>query len=78
MEFNVPLTFIPDSMAFDPDRWILAKSLVMHQSSNNNQASIVLYPNPARDFLTFRTPNLMVKKAELFDITGKLYIAGHL
>ena len=47
-EFNIQLDFKPDSVAIDPDLWILAKDRISKKLAGPSQPDIIqLYPNPA-------------------------------
>lgn len=52
-EFTFPLSFVPDSIRFDPDREILAKSLVVYVVTSAkpliSHSTISIQPNPFSD-----------------------------
>lgn len=62
--------FIPDSVRFDPDLWILAKSQVFAESSIDK--SIFMYPIPAGDYLLVRHPFSDVGDVRVYDANSRL------
>lgn len=62
--------FIPDSIRFDPDMWIMAKSQVFSESSIDR--SIFLYPVPAKDELRIRHQFGKIGSVQIFDLHGRV------
>jgi aminopeptidase N len=57
-EFNIPLDFKPDSVAIDPDLWILAKVKTSRKLSGPSQPDLIqLYPNPAPGYAVISLQN---------------------
>lgn len=63
------LGFKPDSMEFDPELWIMAKSQVFKESEINLILS--LYPNPAQNEIIVRHTIGDVTDISLYDLSGK-------
>jgi aminopeptidase N len=71
-----PLSFIPDSIFFDPDLWLLAKKDTPQYDPMLSQL-VAIYPNPASDAITiiFHGDQEVVEEITLFDLTGKKMIS---
>jgi hypothetical protein len=71
-----PLSFIPDSIFFDPDLWLLAKKDAPQYDPMLSQL-VAIYPNPASDAITiiFHGDQEVVEEITLFDLTGKKMIS---
>jgi hypothetical protein len=67
-----PLSFTPDSIFFDPDLWLLAKSDTPQYDKMISQL-LILYPNPASDEITigFHGDQETVEEINIYDVTGK-------
>ncbi len=62
----------PDSIFFDPDLWLLAKSDTPQYDKMISQL-LILYPNPASDEITigFHGDQETVEEINIYDVTGK-------
>lgn len=54
--------------------WIASTNSLAVNEVNNNNSSVVIYPNPAQHILTITSPN-NIDSIEIFDVSGKLLIA---
>lgn len=71
-QFSIPLGFTPDSLSFDPDYWLITDSAVVSnviESALPNSFSV--YPNPARDILSFESPLRGICTVKIYDMQGK-------
>lgn len=71
--FRLKIGFVPDSIVFDPNYWILAKSSVIDLSKAMKE--VLIYPNPAGQSVTVVYGNMAVSEIELVDLTGKLVLS---
>ena len=73
--FNVNLSFHPDSVLFDPDIWLIAKSNISIANSVSdrvNDAQLSVFPNPVNDKCYINYLDLNISKVELIESTGKV------
>lgn len=72
--FQVDLNFVPTQVIFDPDRWLLARGNVSILTSTEENImrgqKPLLFPNPARDFLSLHYPGSL--QVQLIDLQGKI------
>lgn len=79
--FEMELPFEADSLAFDPELWLLsAGNVVIRENSFNPGSAVILSPNPARDQLKVDIYDLRYKNAELnwaiYNAAGQLMRSG--
>ncbi len=67
---EINLSFIVKELVFDPDEWILGKS-VIHFPKNNSAKLINVYPNPTHNELTISLDNSDLIGWDIFEFTGK-------
>ncbi|MBN8702866.1 MAG: T9SS type A sorting domain-containing protein [Bacteroidetes bacterium] len=74
-KFEVPLSFIPKEIIFDPDLWILSANNKVQRISelNNDDNRILVYPNPAKNEITIELVNFYkpIDQIELINILGQ-------
>jgi len=74
-EWSVNLGFIPDSVIFDPDMWIIAKlnSLNLNINDNfvNNNNELNVFPNPASDILNIYLNYHKINYVSLINAVGQ-------
>lgn len=66
--FNFALPFEIESVEFDPDLWVLAKSNIRFKLIKNFN----IYPNPFIDKTTISVGSSFIRNVEITDISGKL------
>lgn len=72
-EFDVNLGYFPDSVIFDPDRWICSKySTVFVGIEEDSPIQLASYPNPASDFLMIDLPENTAATVQIFTAAGEL------
>ena len=71
--FDFELPFSPTSIAFDPDKWLIAKSTVQIVTGTENTISpaINLYPNPFGPVLSLQSPANRPVDVEIFNELGQ-------
>lgn len=73
--FNINPGFYIDSIFFDPDMWLIAKSNITVVNSildKENDLRINVYPNPARNKCYINYIDLKIDKIVLVDASGKI------
>jgi hypothetical protein len=71
--FTADLDFIPQSVAFDPEVWILCKSTVLKVRPTNSP-EIQLFPVPVGNSLSIYAYRGNIERVSIYDITGRLVI----
>jgi aminopeptidase N len=71
--FTADLDFIPQSVAFDPEVWILCKSTVLKVRPTNSP-EIQLFPVPVGNSLSIYAYRGNIELVSIYDITGRLVI----
>lgn len=76
--FTFHLPFTVDSMAFDPDIWLISTSnVVAHVDEwTGGPPQLVLYPNPAQDRIAWRMAQPGPRAVRVLDALGRLVIAS--
>lgn len=72
-EWTVNLGFIPDSVIFDPDMWIIAKvnSISINNIFLNSNNEIYVFPNPASDKINIYANNSNIINISIFNSLGQ-------
>jgi aminopeptidase N len=76
--FSIPLNFVPETLEFDPELWILSKdnTVVLDPQLGDDEAfySVTVVPNPAVDRIEFYSanPRLQVKLIEIVNASGQV------
>jgi len=72
-EYYADPGFVIDSVKFDPDIWLISKdsfaTLGVDETPSNQ--TINIYPNPASDNIQFSIPNVLIKRVDIYDLSGK-------
>lgn len=74
-QFSIMLNEVVDSIIFDPEKWILAKSDVISGLKNDikNNPEVVLHPNPTKSQLNIKlSSDIKIKTIQLLNINGKV------
>lgn len=74
-EFDIPLSFVADTVIIDPDIWILSKVKTSQKTSGSKAPDLIqIYPNPAPANLNITLRNPTGKKLfiRLFNSVGQL------
>jgi hypothetical protein len=68
------LGFVPDSVIFDPQQWLIAKldTLLVTKIEANEIPDVKIFPNPVHDRLELTFPEPGAKTIELYDVAGHL------
>lgn len=75
--FMAPLPFAPDSIQFDPDKWLITNNNeIMYVSTpeinaGNSRSPLSVYPNPVRNTLIFDSGIYKMKFIEIINLAGK-------
>jgi len=65
-----------DSIAFDPDGWLIATSTVMHDNTLGLQpGTFLVYPDPAVNVLNITYKDMQGATFSLFDVTGRKWLS---
>jgi aminopeptidase N len=73
--FTFPLNFAADSLLFDPYLWIITDSAVVSNVAEPQlPGTFSIFPNPARDVLTFQSPYKGICTVKIYDMQGKLVL----
>ncbi len=74
-QFSIPLAFTPDALIFDPYYWLITDSAIVNNIEPSPlPATFSVYPNPARDVLTFESPYRGMCTVKIYDMQGKLVL----
>lgn len=77
-EFLIELGFMPDSLAIDPEKWLISGGNSYTLGINENDIkSFKILPNPANDFVTieFQMPHSF-SGYQINDMNGKMLLSG--
>ncbi len=72
--FNFNLNFVPTTLTFDPEKWIVSKNNTITLSEENIEANfskIKIFPNPTNDLLNIEFGKHEPELIYITDITGK-------
>jgi Secretion system C-terminal sorting domain len=72
---NFNLNFIPTTVTFDPEKWIVSKNNTITLSEDNIEANfskIKVFPNPTNDVLNIEFGKHEPELIYITDITGKI------
>jgi len=70
--FSIKIPFKADSLLFDPDYQVISgNNTISSVNENEQQPKLRVYPNPARDRITFSVAGSWLKEE------GKIYIYDH-
>jgi hypothetical protein len=73
--FTIPLNFAADSLLFDLYLWIITDSAVVSNVAEPQlPGTFSIFPNPARDVLTFQSPYKGICAVKIYDMQGKLVL----
>lgn len=75
--FELSMDWNVDSVSVDPHHWIISahntSEVITSSESNSDEGNIVLYPNPARNFILLENKAAIpIQKIYLSDATGRL------
>ena len=75
--YSIPLNFMPESLEFDPELWILSgnDSVAFNPGlSEVDVNEVVLTPNPVTDYLNLYSPNtaLRIEQLQIINLQGKV------
>lgn len=71
--FQVNLDYFPDSVVFDPDKWILSKyNTVILGIEEEKPTQLNTYPNPASEYVNLDLPAHVEAFIQLYNAAGKL------
>lgn len=72
-KYNVILPQKPDSVVFDPEKWIISKnnSLFLQLTPHEISNQIKFYPNPVNDVLSLESENLKIFMVEVLNPEGQ-------
>lgn len=81
-QFELPLTWVPDSISVDPRYWIISNQNTSEVITSTHHSSIVnsyrIYPNPVGDLIKIENnENNSIQDIYLYSGTGKLVTALH-
>lgn len=71
--FTADLNFVPQSVEFDPDVWILCKATVLKVRPTNSP-EIQLFPVPVGNTLSIYAYRGNIETVTIFDVTGRLIL----
>lgn len=71
--FVVNLDFIPETIQFDPDVWILCKSNIL-KVSDENSPIIQLFPVPTQNLLSVYNYYGKIEAFKIYDLLGRLIL----
>lgn len=71
--FNVNTGFVPDSVFFDPDTWLVAvlDTLIITSIDEKNSQPLSVYPNPSKSQINISAGNQEIVSLLLTDIRGR-------
>lgn len=78
--FYFHLPFAVDSVAFDPDRWLISAQnfTTTAQDLKADPATLALFPNPVKDRITWNAPNSFREQtARVLDALGRVVLTAH-
>lgn len=71
--FTETLDFFPEEIIFDPKKWILGKSNIL-KIIDSELPEISIYPNPAKDVISFVSNKSHILNIVVLDISGKILL----
>jgi len=77
-EFLIELGFVPDSLAVDPEKWLISGGNSYTLGIAELEEGILkIIPNPTKDFITIEFPNgQLFSDYQISDLEGKIIISG--
>jgi hypothetical protein len=79
-EFLIELGFVPDSLAIDPEKWLISGGNSYTLGMNENDAmTFKILPNPATDFVfvQFKIPHSF-SSYQITDLQGTMLLSGQI
>lgn len=73
--FDIQLNFVPDQITFDPENELIAvlDTCIVNLSDERCEAqNFVVYPNPSGEFVIIDATQQMIKKIQVYDLSGKI------
>jgi len=79
-EFLIELSFVPDSLAIDPEKWLISGDNIYTFGMNENDGmTFKILPNPATDFVfvQFKIPHSF-SSYQITDLQGTMLLSGQM
>jgi len=71
-QFQIPLTFTPDSLVFDPNLWLISANNRVNGIKYEPHETLRVYPNPATSFFYLPVTFSLPIQLTVFDLSGRI------
>ena len=71
-QFQIPLTFTPDSLVFDPNLWLISANNQVNGIKDELYETLKIYPNPATSFFYIPVTFPLPSQISIFDLSGRI------